>query len=154
MSLLGKIFSSGIGEVVESVGGVVGEFVTTDKEKRAAELEDYRAETARIEVEQKDRLAQIAVNQEEAKHSSLFVAGWRPFVGWVSAAGLAIHIIVLPISQMVLAMLDSAVELPDFDTELILWILGGLLGIGSGLRSIDKAKGVANHRVKPKKGLL
>ncbi len=39
---------------------------------------------------------QISINQEEAKHSNVFVAGWRPFIGWVCGSALAFNFIIFP----------------------------------------------------------
>jgi hypothetical protein len=47
-------------------------------------------------------LAQLKVNQQEAAHRSLFVAGWRPFVGWVCGVALSWHFILHPITVMIL----------------------------------------------------
>ena len=72
----------GIGSIIESVGKVAGDLVTTEKERRELDLREK-------EIDQKTDLAQIEVNKVEAASSSVFVAGWRPAIGWNGAAAMA-----------------------------------------------------------------
>lgn len=105
------------------------------------------------ELEQKGELAhlmagtelakgQMAINAEEAKNSSLFVAGWRPFIGWVCGSAFAYHFLLQPFIAFVLAACGRPVDLPIFDIASIMTVLTGMLGLG-GLRTIEKWKGVA-----------
>ena len=87
-------------------------------------------------------VAQTDTNKIEAGSSSVFVAGWRPFVGWVCGCGLAYVAIVEPIARFIATMLGYAGEFPPIDTTLTMQVLIGLLGMG-GLRSLDKYNGVA-----------
>lgn len=82
-------------------------------------------------------LAQISVNKVEAASPSFFVAAWRPFVGWTSALGFALIVIVFPLLEFFL----PNQPVPDLDRDLVVMILGGLLGLG-GLRTYEKTKGV------------
>ena len=90
--------------------------------------------------------AQIAVNTQEAKHRSIFVAGWRPFLGWVLGSGIAFMYLVKPIAATLLfgfgysneATLINTIQL---DTGVLMTLLTGMLGLG-GMRSFDKIKGV------------
>lgn len=52
----------------------------------------------------KANLAQLKVNQQEAAHNSLFVAGWRPFIGWVCGVALCWHFILQPITVMIIRL--------------------------------------------------
>lgn len=84
------------------------------------------------------------VNKIAAASSSLFVAGWRPFVGWVGAAALAYAAIVEPLLRFVATVIFNYTGLfPILNTEITLQILMALLGFG-GMRSFEKAKGVHN----------
>lgn len=89
------------------------------------------------------QLAQIAVNQEEAKSSSFFVSGGRPFILWVCGVAFAYVAIVEPIARFI-AQVGFHYEgaFPVIDTNLTLQVLGGLLGLGA-LRSWDKKNGTA-----------
>lgn len=89
-----------------------------------------------------NRIAQIETNREEAKHRSVFVAGWRPFIGWVCGVALAYHFIVQPMVIFIIVAMGKKVGvLPDFDMYTLVTILGGLLGLG-GLRTYEKSKGI------------
>ncbi|MDB4351959.1 holin family protein [Porticoccaceae bacterium] len=77
---------------------------------------------------------QIEINKVEAAHKSLFVAGWRPFVGWVCGVGLAYNVLINPVASIWVAM-------PVVDPALLYPVLMGMLGMG-GLRTWEKAKGV------------
>ena len=145
-AFLASILGGGIGEAVKAVGQVADDLFTSDEEKELAKTSQYKAETDRIHTEQADRIAQIKVNQEEAKHRSVFVSGWRPFVGWVAGVGFGIHVILIPIVSLALSFFAPDFKIPEFQTGLILTILGGILGIGKTLRTVEKAKGVARHK--------
>lgn len=127
-----------IGDVIDAVKDIVSE-VVVDKDKKAEiNLELAKIADAANQRLHEQMLGQMAVNQEEAKHGSIFVAGWRPAVGWVCAAGLAAQVIVFP-------LLDRIVGWSmEFDTELLLMTMTGMLGIG-GMRTWEKVKGVSTN---------
>ena len=81
---------------------------------------------------------QLAVNAVEAAHKSLFVAGWRPFVGWICGVGLLYNVL---ISQI----LAIWFEVPTVDPSLLTPILMGMLGMGA-MRSYEKTKGVQREK--------
>ena len=85
---------------------------------------------------------QNEVNKVEAASSRLFVAGWRPFVGWICAAALGFQYIGRPMLAMVASMAGVPVEMPAIEAGELLPLLLGMLGLG-GLRTVEKVKGVA-----------
>jgi len=87
-------------------------------------------------------LGQQATNTVEAGSASIFVAGWRPFIGWVCGMGCAWNWIGLPIAKMVIALLGYTVVLQMADLSEMMPLLLGMLGIG-GMRTLEKIKGVA-----------
>jgi hypothetical protein len=90
------------------------------------------------------QLAQIAVNTEEAKSSSTFVAGWRPFVGWVGGSAFAYVSIVEPIARFIAAVgFGYHGVFPVIDTTVTMQVLVGILGLGA-FRSFDKKNGTAS----------
>jgi len=127
-----------IGDIIDAVKDLASE-VIVDKDKRNElnlELEKLRdIGNARMHAE---ILAQLEINKEEAKNGSIFVAGWRPFIGWVCGAGLAAQVILLPVLT---AITDIKFE---FDMELMLLTMSGMLGIGA-MRSYEKVKGVSTN---------
>lgn len=86
-------------------------------------------------------LAQMEVNKEEAKHASIFVAGWRPFIGWVCGTAFAYHFIVQPLLAFILTAAGHPVVLPEFDMSELMTVLMGILGLGA-MRTTEKVKGV------------
>jgi hypothetical protein len=132
----------GIGSVIESVGKVAGDLITTDKERMQLELEGRK-------LDQAIDLAQIEVNKVEAASSSVFVAGWRPAIGWIGAAAMAYQFLLYPVLLWGWAYLQGTgwipkelVPPPVLDADQLWVILSGILGI-AGMRSFEKSKGVA-----------
>lgn len=88
-------------------------------------------------------LAQLDVNKEEAKSASVFVSGWRPFVGWVCGFGLGYVALFEPVARFVAQVVfHYSGGFPVIDTSLTMQVLLGMLGLG-GLRTWEKGKGVA-----------
>ena len=105
---------------------------------------DYEFQKSMAEIGIKLDMAQIGVNTEEAKSASVFVAGWRPFVGWVGAFGLAYVAIIEPIARFsALVGFHYQGAFPVIDTSITMQVLMGILGLGA-MRSIDKKNGVAS----------
>jgi hypothetical protein len=86
------------------------------------------------------QLAQIAVNQEEAKSESLFIAGGRPACIWIGAFALAYASIIEPMARFFAVVIFKYTgTFPTIDTDITMQVLFGLLGLGA-MRSFDKAK--------------
>ena len=90
---------------------------------------------------QKANIAQIEVNKAEAAHRTVFVAGWRPFIGWTCGLALAYHFILQPIIVFTMSVNGLDYDLPEFDMGSLMTIVLGLLGLG-GMRSFEKLKGL------------
>ena len=111
-----------------------------DKAQKAKLAHELATMADRLANEQ--QLAQIAVNKEEAASGSLFKGGWRPFVGWVCGVAFFYHFVLQPVIIFVVAIIGVNVpDLPEFQMNTLLTVLGGLLGIG-GLRTYEKQKGL------------
>ena len=85
---------------------------------------------------------QLDINKAEASHRSIFVAGWRPFVGWTCGVALAWHFVLAPF--IIFGSAYAGIELPalpQFDMSSLLTVLMGMLGLG-GLRSFEKYQGL------------
>lgn len=87
-------------------------------------------------------LAQIDVNKAEADNPNVFVSGWRPFIGWVCGFTFAYSFLVGPAITQISAAYGYSFPLPVIDMNNMIYILGGMLGLG-GLRTFEKVKGVA-----------
>jgi len=101
-----------------------------------------KAELAKMELsgELAQVMAQLDINKTEAASSSLFVAGWRPFVGWTCGSALAYTYIAQPFLTFVLAAAGHSVALPPLSLADLLPVLFALLGLG-GMRSVEIVKG-------------
>jgi hypothetical protein len=89
-------------------------------------------------------LAQIEVNTEEAKSASVFVSGWRPFVGWVGGFALAYSAIIEPVARFGASVWGGYHgAFPVIDTTITMQVLTGLLGLGA-MRSYDKKQGTSS----------
>lgn len=87
--------------------------------------------------------AQSDINKVEAGSDKLFVAGWRPFVGWVCGIGLATDLVIGPFFTWIAGLCGSAIKFPQLDLATLMPVLMGMLGMGA-MRSYEKVKGVAN----------
>jgi hypothetical protein len=105
-----------------------------DKDKAAAIAHDLA--TLAEKQHHAAMLAQLEVNKVEAGHKSLFVSGWRPFIGWVCGSAMAFNFIALPL------LMGAGVNVEPLDMANMMPVLMGMLGLG-GMRSFEKAKGVA-----------
>ena len=121
--------------LIGPVTGLLDKFIE-DKDQKNALAHDLA--TMADNHAQELAKGQLAVNAVEAAHKSLFVAGWRPFCGWVASAGLAYNVI---ISQI----LGIWFEVPEVDPSLLTPILMGMLGMGA-MRSYEKTKGVQREK--------
>lgn len=89
---------------------------------------------------------QMEINKVEAGHSSVFVAAWRPFLGWVGGFSLAYASILEPLMRFVATMMGYEGDFPEIDTNLTIQVVLGMLGI-AGLRSYDKKQGTSTRSV-------
>jgi CheY-like chemotaxis protein len=85
--------------------------------------------------------AQIEVNKTEAQHHSMFVAGWRPAIGWVCCLGMAGNFLIIPFVNMALELLETGVVVPMIELDLMMPVLMGMLGLGA-MRTVEKVKKV------------
>jgi len=147
MGILGGLLK----DLVSPVTDIIGE-VVVDKDKKR-EL-DYKVQELIDKADERyhnEVMGQIEVNKEEAKHSSVFVAGWRPAVGWVGAAGFAYLTLVQPLSNwLATVVFGYAGSFPVVDDTLIVTVLGGILGLGT-MRSYERRTGVARETMKDQK---
>jgi len=123
-------FAGIAGSVMEGLD----DLFTSDEEKATATLK-------MTELLQKPHNLQAMANIEGAKHSSVFVAGWRPAIGWVCAIGLGYQFLILPFAGLINAFYALPAELPTIQAAELSTLVMSLLGLG-GLRSYEKAKGL------------
>lgn len=133
---IGSIFGAAAKEPIEAIGGVIDELYTSKEEKLSHE-------EAKIRLLQRPMLSQMAVNQVEAQHRSIFVAGWRPAVGWICASALAyIWLLRNLFSDVSVALGYGPMPALDIGAADVTALLGPLLGIAT-LRTSEKITGKA-----------
>ena len=87
-------------------------------------------------------LAQTEINKVEAGHRSLFVAGWRPMIGWSCAFGVFWLFVGHPFAVYIDGLDGVTSPIPTIDHEILIELTFALLGM-SGLRTFEKLKGIA-----------
>lgn len=88
-------------------------------------------------------VSQMDINKEEAKSPSMFVSGWRPFIGWVCGAACAWNWLGLKVALFAAAYFGKELHLAPADIGEMMPVLLGMLGLG-GLRTMEKIQGVAS----------
>ena len=130
------------GPIASGLFGLIDKLFTSDDERMAAKLKV-------LELEKSGELAQIAVNAQEAKHDSIFVAGWRPFIGWVCGLAFTWAFLLYPMFSFFVVALGIPVDLtlvPELDLASMMPVLMGMLGLGA-MRSWEKKAGVAREQI-------
>ena len=128
-----------VSSLIGPVTGILDK-VIEDKDQKAKLAHELATMADNFSNEQP--LAQIEVNKAEAASGSLFKGGWRPFIGWVCGVAFCYHFVVQPIIIFVVAIVGVNIpDLPEFQMNTLLTVLGGMLGIGS-LRTYEKQKGL------------
>lgn len=122
----------GVGEVAGLANTVINKLWPDKTEQEKQEL------AAAVMVVQ----GQIDTNKEEAKSPSVFVSGWRPFIGWVCGVACAWNWIGLKVALFVAAYLGHPLNITPADVTEMMPVLLGMLGLG-GMRTVEKIQGVA-----------
>ena len=135
MEWLKSIFGGGsVLSAAEGIVNVIDKFVETPEEKRAYEM-------LKTKLMLQPSLAQIELNRVEAMHRSMFVAGWRPFVGWICGVALAWHYIGNPLMSWYVSVWQPDAKVPEFlGLGDLMPLLMALLGFGA-VRSMEKFGG-------------
>jgi hypothetical protein len=131
-----------LGSLVGPVTGLLDKFIEDKdvKNKLAHDLSTMAERHA-----QELAKGQLEVNKTEAAHKSLFVAGWRPAVGWTCCLGMASNFLIIPMANFALALTGSAIVVPLLDTGEMMPVLMGMLGLGA-MRTYEKKQGVQRDK--------
>ena len=128
-----------IEQLIGPITGLLDKYIE-DKDQKA--LLAHEVATMAQRHAQELTIAQIEVNKTEAQSRNIFVAGWRPFVGWTCGIALAWHFVGLPVTLFMTSMFQvETPPLPEFEMESLMTVLLGMLGLG-GLRTFEKTKGL------------
>ena len=121
--------------LIGPVTGLLDNFIE-DKDKKNAIA--FELTTMAERHAQELAKGQLEVNKTEAAHKSLFVAGWRPAIGWICGLALLYSTILAPI-------LGIWFSVPPVDSSLLTSVLMGMLGLGA-MRTVEKSKGVQREK--------
>ena len=133
--------------LLPALGTLIDRLIPDKAEAERARLD---MEAALVNAANQAAMAQVEVNKIEAGHSSVFVAGWRPAIGWVCAASMGLYYIpmaVMGTGLWVWACIEAKalVPRPELGTGEIIGLVISLLGMGS-LRTTEKLNGVARQQ--------
>lgn len=132
--------------LIPVLGNLMDRLFPDPKAAADAKLEVMRlaqsGELAQLNADLQMSQGQMEINKVEAANSSLFVAGWRPAIGWVCGAAFAFKFIAGPAAVVLMAMAGHPITLPVFDFTEMSTVLMGMLGLGA-LRTVEKVKGAA-----------
>jgi len=123
------------GGSIKAVGKIVDELYTSEDERNQAKIT-----VEKIQARLKEK--QLDINLSESKSRSLFVAGWRPCLGWVGSLSVAYVYLLQPVLNMILQLFDVHIDWVVLDLGQLMPLILGMLGLG-GLRTFEKSKGVS-----------
>lgn len=124
-----------VNALIGPVSGLLDKFIE-DKDQKAALAHEIATMSERHAHEALK--GQLEINKVEAAHKSLFVAGWRPAIGWVCMLGLLYNTIIANV-------LSIWIEVPEVDTTLLVPVMMGMLGLGA-MRSYEKVNHVSREK--------
>ena len=125
-NLFGGTTTKTVDSVFSGVTNILDEVITSKEEKALIQI--------------KMNTLQTETNNKNAENPSLFVSGWRPFIGWICGFGLGFNFVIRPIMNYVLLVFYPAVEtMPSLDVSVLLSLVTGMLGF-AGLRTFEKVK--------------
>ena len=128
--------------IVNAVAPIVGKVIDRIPDPAARERASQEIDAALLKLAMEQSAAQSDINRIEAQSGSLLQAGWRPSVGWVCVAGLALNVVIAPLGVWTAGLFGKVVPMPPISTELVLSLLFPLLGLGA-YRTFEKIKRVA-----------
>lgn len=136
MGIMDKLVGGSLAEPIDAIGGIIDDVWTSEGEKL-----DKQAVLDRIR--QKPAMVQAKINQVEAQHRTIFVAGWRPFIGWVCGVALAYAFVARDLIAWALTIWAPAITPPpELAMDHLMTVLMGMLGLGA-MRTTEKLRGRA-----------
>lgn len=134
----------GLDDIIGQGLAIINKFIPDPAQKAQAAFQmaqlQQQTEFKELDAQIAEIQSQTDTNKAEATNASIFVAGWRPFVGWVCGAGLAYQYLVDPLISWVAAIEHWPLP-PSLDLSTLITMLGGMLGFGA-MRTVEKINGV------------
>ena len=140
---------TGLGSLFDFGSKLIDRLIPDPAQKSAAAIElaklQQQGDLAKLAAETDLLKGQLDINKIEASSTNWFVAGWRPFVGWVCGLALAYVAVIDPIARFIALTMGYKGLFPIIDTTITMQVLLGLLGLG-GLRTYEKVKNSEGNR--------
>ena len=133
-----------IGDILRAGAEIADKFITTDKDRLEYQIKKQQLQLKEEEIEAGILEKIHETNIAEAKSGNLFIAGWRPFIGWIGGFALAYQFIFAPFLHSFFKVFNLNFELPQIDWGILIQIILAMLGM-AGLRTFEKTKGVQDR---------
>jgi hypothetical protein len=127
MGFFSKLLGDTAAAPIEAIGNIIDDIHTSTEEKLEAEQTLYK-------VQAKLQGLQAEITKQEATHRTVFVAGWRPMIGWVCGTGIAINFILAP-------LVSPWWIIHTANPDALFTLSLAMMGV-AGLRTVEKAKGL------------
>jgi hypothetical protein len=143
-----------VGEAISAVGKIADDLFTSDEERAKADIEAMKVGLDAAKVDAGLISGQQEINKIEAAHSSVFVAGWRPAIGWTGVIALVYQFILYPLLTWAWAWMQAQDIVPGnvtappiLDINALMVLMTGILGISTS-RTFEKVRGVSGTPAK------
>lgn len=124
-------------DLINQIGQTVRQVIPNPEAQREFDLKIMELAAEAEARENELMLGQVEVNKTEATHANLFVAGWRPFIGWTGGFAFVYAFILSPLLEQLFGL-----RAPELDLGDLIMVVTAMLGIG-GMRTFEKTRGVA-----------
>lgn len=135
-----------LGSVIKAGGNIIDDLFTSDEERLALGIQEKKIDAGL-------KIGQMEINKAEAEHRSIFVAGWRPFIGWVGGLALGYKFLFHPFlvwiwcfSQAKGWLPADAAQPPVINAQELYPIIMGMLGLGT-MRTVEGIKQVKSNSI-------
>lgn len=141
---MGFLGLTGLSSLVDFGTKLIDKLIPDPQAKAAAQLQllqlQQSGQLAQLAADTDIAKGQLAVNEKEAASENVFVSGWRPFVGWTCASGLAVQFVIAPFISWGSILTGHNIVFPTLDMGTLLTLLFAMLGLGA-YRTVEKVKG-------------
>lgn len=135
----------GLDDIIGAGLDIINKFIPDPQAKALAAYQmaqlKQQDEFKQLDVQIQQIQAQTDTNKAEAASTSIFVAGWRPFIGWICGAGCGWNWIGLPIATFTATAVGHPITIAPADLSQMLPLLMGMLGMGA-MRTVEKLNGI------------
>lgn len=129
-------------DIINGVSPIIGKVLDLIPDKNARQRAELEMQASLMKYAAEQGQQQAEINAAEAANPNMFVAGWRPMIGWTCAIAFAFIYVVAPIITWVASLYGASVTMPNFNVDALMSLTLGMLGLGA-MRSFDKWRGTA-----------